>query len=171
MSRPNRGSAEAAGRSDAGPDRVLAGSLARIFRAVTETVVPEARSLDEDAWRRLFEVVNRALSRRPPDLRRQVALFLRLVQWLPVARWLRPFTALDPERRTRWLSTLQDAPFLLVRRGFWGVRTLAYMGYYALPEVRRALGYRAHPRGWEAERVRRGEGDPEELEPPVDVQL
>lgn len=175
MSSPNGSSAAPIGPSSAGSERgserLLRGSLSSVFRAVTATVVPDAPTLPADGWRRLLDTVEGALSRRPPDLRRQIRLFLWLVQWLPFVRWLRPFTSLDPERRVRWLSALQDAPLLLVRRGFWGVRTLAYMGYYNLPEVRREIGYRAHPRGWDAERVRRGEDAPETLEPPVDTQL
>ena len=50
------------------------------------------------------------------------------------------------------LETLQDAPVLLLRRGIWGLRTLAFMGYYTRPDAQRAIGYRADPRGWEARR-------------------
>ena len=41
---------------------------------------------------------------------------------------------------------------LAVRRGFWGLRTLVFMGYYARPEAAAAIGYRADVRGWEARR-------------------
>lgn len=150
---------------------VLAGSLSRIFRAVACTVIPEAGDLDEEQWSRALEIVEDALADRPPELRRQVRLFLRLLQWIPLLRWLRPFTSLGADRRARWLSFLQGAPLLAVRRGFWGVRTLCYMGYYGLPEVRAAVGYRAHPRGWKAERVRGGEEDGAELEPDLEVQM
>lgn len=155
--------------SDSTP--VLSPSLSRIFRAVARTVVPEAGDLGEERWSRALVIVEDALADRPPGLRRQLRLFLRLLQWLPLLRWLRPFTALDRQRRARWLSILQDAPVLAVRQGFWGVRTLCYMGYYGLPEVRAEIGYRAHPRGWKAERVRRGEEAPTHLEPDLEVQM
>lgn len=153
------------------PTPVLTGSSARIFRAVAVTVVPAARRLEPEQWERALATVESALADRPPALRRQLRLFLRLLQWLPLARWLRPFTALPPARRARWLGVLQDFPVLRVRQGFWGLRTLCYMGYYGLPEVRREIGYRAHPRGWKAERVRRGEEDGADLEPGPEVQL
>ena len=41
---------------------------------------------------------------------------------------------------------------LLLRRGFWGLRTLVMLGYYGRPEAARAIGYRASPLGWEARR-------------------
>lgn len=150
---------------------VLTGSLPRVFRAVANTVVPDAGRLESEQWRRALATVENALADRPRSLHRQLRIFLRLVQWLPVLRWLRPFTALDADRRQRWLSALQDAPVLRVRQGFWGLRTLCFMGYYGLPEVRGEIGYRAHPRGWKAERARRGEEDVDGLEPGLGVQM
>ena len=135
------------------------------------TVVPAVRELDEDGWDAACGIVESALSDRTSRDRRQLRLFLVLIQWTPVLRWLRPFTALAPDRRRRFLSALEDAPALILRRGVWGVRTLAFMAYYGLPEVRRDLGYRAHPRGWRAERVRSGMAESEALEPGPEVQL
>ena len=43
-----------------------------------------------------------------------------------------------------------DEWILALRRGVWGVRTLAFMGYYARPEAAREIGYRAAAAGWAA---------------------
>jgi hypothetical protein len=120
------------------------------FRALVCAVVPEAASLDEDAWGEVEGLVERALEMRPENLRRRVLLFLRLIEWLPVARYGRRFTSLDAAHRARFLTSLQDHPVQLVRLGFWGVRTLALMGFYGRPEAAKAIGYAANPRGWEA---------------------
>lgn len=131
------------------PDPVLA-PVRTAFRAIATTVVPPAAELDEAGWARAEALVERALAPRPAAQRRQLRLFIRAVNLLPLARWGRPFTALSPERRGRLLRGLERAPLLLVRRGMWGVRTLAFMGYYGQPDVRDRIGYRAHPRGWDA---------------------
>ena len=123
-----------------------------MFRALAVTIVPDAARLDERGWADVEAIVEQALAERPPAMRRQLVLLVRVLQFLPVARWGRPFTALDPVRRTRLLEGVQRAPVRLLRRGLWGVRTLVYMGYYARPEQGAALGYRADPRGWEARR-------------------
>lgn len=153
------------------PTPVLAGPFARTFRAVAVTVVPDAGRLTAEQWDRALAIVEDALADRPPALRRQLRIFLRLIEWLPVLRWLRSFTALELARRERWLALLQDAPLLRIRQGFWGLRTLCLMAYYGLPEIRGEIGYRAHPRGWAAERARRGEEPASELEPGPEVQL
>jgi len=123
-----------------------------VLRAIGVTVVPEATRLDEAGWAAIEGTVATALASRPAALQRQFLLFLRVVEWLPLVRFGRRFTRLDPARRTRFLKSLQDAPLLLVRRGMWGLRTLLLMGYYGRPEAREEIGYRADPRGWTARR-------------------
>jgi hypothetical protein len=122
------------------------------FRAIAGSVVPEAGRLDAAGWDALEDVIETALAPRPPRMRRQLATLIRLIQWIPVLRYGRRFTRLDPGRRTRVLAALQDAPLLLLRRGFWGLRTLILMGYYARPEAAPEIGYGADPRGWGARR-------------------
>jgi len=122
------------------------------FRALTMTFVPEAAPLDEAAWQDVEQIVEDALALRPPKVRRQIGLLVRVIDLLPVAWTGRRFTRLDARRRTRLLERLERAPVLLLRRGVWGLRTLAFMGFYARPEGAAAIGYRADPRGWEARR-------------------
>jgi hypothetical protein len=118
------------------------------FRALVTTVVPEADALDESGWAELEAIVADAITRRPPATRRQLLLFLRVLRLLPLVRWGRPLERLDPARRARFLAGLERSRVFLLRRGFWGVRTLAFMGYYARPAGYRAVGYHARLRGW-----------------------
>lgn len=122
-------------------------SVRGIFRSVVRTVVPEAEGMSEGEWAELESIVDDALRQRPPGMRRQLRIFLRAIRWLPVLRWGRRFPALSRDARTRFLRALQDAPLLLVRRGFWGVRTLAFMGYYGREAARDEIGYDARLRG------------------------
>lgn len=132
------------------------------FRAVAEAVVPEVAGLDDEAWADLVEVVEGALADRPADVRRQLLLFLRLVDWLSVPVRARRLQDLGREPRASFLRRLQDSRFLLLRRGVWGLRTLVFMGYYGRPEAREEIGYRARPGGWEAaeDRARSGPAGP-----------
>ena len=119
------------------------------FRAIAATVVPEAASLDEYAWTDLEELVESTLAPRPAAIRRQLRLFVRVIDLIPILRFGRRFRSLDVDRRARVLSSLQSSPFLLLRRGFWGLRTLVFLGYYARSEARAEIGYNAGLRGWE----------------------
>jgi hypothetical protein len=128
----------------------LQAPLRMVFRAFVSTVVPEAMDLDEPRWVELEGLVEETLGRRPRNLQRQLRLLLGGIQWLPLLVYGHTFTSLDPARRARFLSTLQDHPLQLIRKGFFGLRTLVLLGYYCRPEAARAIGYAADPRGWEA---------------------
>ena len=122
------------------------------FRALAATIVPEAARLGEDGWRGLEATVERALARRPPSLRRQLRLLIRALQWAPLARWGRPFTRLRERHRVAFLERVQRSRLYPLRRGFWGLRTLVFMGYYLRPGAGQAIGYGATARGWAARR-------------------
>jgi hypothetical protein len=123
------------------------------FRAVAETVVAETATLRPEEWNEVQRVVEEALAGRTEKVRRQLVLFLRLIEYLPVARYLRPFSRLDAARRTAVLTSLQNSPRLVLRRGVWGLRTLVFLGYYTREEVHAAIGYRPHRDGWGARRT------------------
>lgn len=121
-----------------------------ILRAVVTTVVPDAATLDAAAWTEIDAIISGQLAQLPPALRRQLGALLGMLQWLPVLRYGRPFTTLDPANRARVLAALARAPLLLLRRGIWGLRTLALLGYYARPAAAAEIRYRGDPRGWAA---------------------
>ncbi|HEX6307335.1 MAG TPA: gluconate 2-dehydrogenase subunit 3 family protein [Longimicrobiales bacterium] len=123
------------------------------FRAFARTVVPEAVRLEESGWSEVEVTVEHALAQRPPRMRRQLGLLLRAIDGMARLRTGRAFWRLDDAARDRIVDALAHSRVLLVRRGIWGLRTLVLMGYYTRAETMRAVGYRAHARGWEARTV------------------
>jgi hypothetical protein len=121
-----------------------------ILRAIATTIVPETSSLDERAWLELEAVIARAVSSRSPRVVRQIVKFLRLVQSLPVIRYGRHFTSLGPRQRAAFLASLERSRLMVLRRGFWGIRSLIFMGYYTRDDVAESIGYRANAQGWSA---------------------
>jgi hypothetical protein len=120
------------------------------LRAVACAVIPSAAGLDAAGWERFDAIVERAVSERPRSVQRQVVLFLRALSALSLLRFARPLARLDGARCRILLGFLERSRVLALRRGVWGVRTLAFMGYYAQPSVQDELGYRAVPAGWGA---------------------
>jgi len=129
-----------------------------IFRAVATTVVPESRSLVPDSWVEVERIVEQALVDRPPKVQRQIRAFLRLLNVIAFVTAARKFTTLDEARRLALLERLARSRLLLIRRGVWGVRTLAFMGYYARPSAAQEIGYRASAAGWNARPLDRPRG-------------
>lgn len=104
--------------------------------------------MDEAAWTDAERLIGEALQRRPSRVAGQLRLFVRATDLLSFLRFLRPFSALTPDARTQVLRSLESSPLLVVRRGFWGLRTLVYLGYYGRDSVWGQLGYGASPAGW-----------------------
>lgn len=121
-----------------------------LFRAFLGTVVPSARGLDETGWREVEEIVARALAERPARVARQVRAFLALVQLRAFVRYGRSFAALEQAQRARVLGALENSRVRIFRVGFFGVRTLALMGYWGREEAGRAIGWTPDARGLEA---------------------
>lgn len=112
--------------------------------------------MDEAAWADAERLIGEALQGRAPRIATQLRLFIRATNLVAFLRFLRPFAALSTEGRTRVLRSLESSRLLIVRRGFWGLRTLVYLGYYGRESVWAQLGYRASPSGW---------SDPERSDP------
>jgi hypothetical protein len=125
------------------------GSLSRMLPVLTLVLIPSAVSLSDAAWRELGSTVDFALLRRPASAARQLRMFLRIIQWLPLLRFGLPFTFLSSARKVWVLRYLEDHRIEVVRTGFWGLRTLIFLAYYSRDEIIGSIGYRPHKRGWE----------------------
>lgn len=139
------------------------------FRSVVRAVAPSSSTLDEAGWERAEAVVATALSQRPPSVGRQVRLFLRILDLAALPGYGKRLRKLEPDQARAFLKNFERSPILLLRRGFWGVRTLAYMGYYAQHAVQDEVGYAASRSGWASAGggagewpTRAGGGSPEE---------
>lgn len=128
------------------------GAADRQLRAICAAVVPEAAILDEAGWREVEAIVERALAARPAAVRRQLGLFMRLLDVAALARTGHTMSGLPARDRCALLDRLSKSRLLLVRRGVWGLRTLAFMGYYARSGAAADIGYGASAAGWAARR-------------------
>ncbi len=105
--------------------------------------------MDGMAWEEFEAIVERALLTRPASIRRQVRLFVRILELYPILRHGAPFTRLRDDTRLSFLRGVERSRFLVFRRGFWALRTLVFMGYYGRPAVRIGIGYRPSAGGWD----------------------
>ncbi|MEN8163500.1 MAG: hypothetical protein ABFS37_05180 [Acidobacteriota bacterium] len=111
------------------------------LETVAAIVVPGYSSIDSEGRVRFLDVIDEALGERPESMQRQLALFLKVLNVAPYLRWGRPLARLetvDAERALRWF---QEAPIAKLRQGFWGLKTLVFMGYYGQSEVWPEVGY------------------------------
>ncbi len=120
---------------------VLSESQVRFLLFLAEAIVPEVGDLDDTGRRSCVAIIDQALQDRPPPLRRKFIFFLSALRWTPVFRHGVPLDSLRGEALNAALDWFQDCPLPLVRKGFWGLKTLIFMGYYGRPEVGEAIHY------------------------------
>ncbi|MFH1765106.1 MAG: hypothetical protein ABIF09_13040 [Gemmatimonadota bacterium] len=123
-------------------------SLQDPLRAIGSVVLPSPGALDEEGWAEAVRIIEGALVSKPPGIKRQIRLFLRLVNILPVLSTGRTLVGLPVDRRAAFLGRLHRSPLTPLRRGLWGIRTLLFMGYYNQDRIREDIGYGAAPWGW-----------------------
>lgn len=118
-----------------------------LFETLAPRIAPPAASLDAAGKAGFLRLVERALAGRPRALQRQFALFLRVLRWAPFLRYGAPLDRLDPERQDAVLRWFHSCPVPILRKGFWGVKTLILMGTYGRPELGPSIGYAPSKRG------------------------
>jgi hypothetical protein len=119
----------------------LSQDKAAFLNVLAARIVPETAELDNAGLARFFGIIDETLQGRPPTVRRQFAAFLGLLRWAPVLRYGSPLEKLRPERQDVILRWFEDCPIGLLRKGFWGLKTMVFMGYYGQPETNELIGY------------------------------
>jgi len=131
---------------------VIPPPLRDALRPLAVSFVPEIAGASAAEWSELERRIMQALEARPRGVRRQLGIFVRVLEAASRIRYRTGLAGLDSGRRTALLESFAGSPVLLFRRGIWGLRTLVLLGWYTQPSVVSALGYRASPAGWEARR-------------------
>jgi len=119
----------------------------RRLKTVASVIVPGFSRLHHNRQERFLEIIDDALSERPEGMRRDLALFLKVLDFAPFFRWGRSLGRLEASTAERALSWFQEAPIPKIRQGFWGLKTLIFMGYYGQSDVWPELGYTPHVDG------------------------
>jgi hypothetical protein len=125
----------------------LSGASAKRLQQVAGVIAPGFGDLDPGERERFCAIVDAALSERPSSVARQLGVLLGVIELAAVLRWGRRFERLGPARAASVLQWFQEAPVDRLRRGFWGLKTLVYMGYYGRPAASEEIGYRPEADG------------------------
>lgn len=118
------------------PDRHSA-----FFMLVAETITPEVAALDEAGRARMLEIVDGALMDRDPAVRRQFGALLGVIRLAPLLCYGRTFDRLDGDRRSAVLRWFESCPIGLLRKGFWGLKVMVFMGFYGREASWGEIGY------------------------------
>lgn len=124
------------------PTSFLHGRRARRFEALQGCLVPPARQFTDDQKKQSRQIINRVLQSQPASQQNKLKLFLILIELTSIMRTGKRFHALPYEKQERVLLIFFDAPIGILRKGFWGLNTLAKMGVYGQSSVYPEICYR-----------------------------
>ena len=119
----------------------LSRSEERILDAVSAIVVPAFLDLGEREREEFRGIIDGALAARPPGIRRSLALFLKVLRLAPIVRWGRPLERLPEAAAETYLRRVERSRVAKIRQGFWGLKTLIFMGYYGREDSWAEIGY------------------------------
>ena len=119
----------------------LSQEKAEFLQVLAARIVPETTELDKDGRDRFFAIIDNALFDRPATVRRQFAAFLGLIRSAPLIRYGKSFDKLTADLQDAVLRWFEDCPVGLLRKGFWGLKAMVFMGYYGQPETNEIVGY------------------------------
>ena len=119
----------------------LAQEKAEFLRVLAARIVPEFLELDTAGQGRFFHIIDEALQDRDESVRRQFGVFLGVLRWAPLFRFGGPLEKLSAARQDAALRWFEDCPVGLLRKGFWGLKAMVFMGYYGQSETNELVGY------------------------------
>jgi hypothetical protein len=111
------------------------------FEALQRCLVPRSRRFTDAQREASRDLINGVLADKPAAVHFKIALFLFLIDGVALIFGLRRFAGLGSARQRRVMDFFFDSKIALLRKGFWGVNTLAKLGVYGQPSVYGEIGY------------------------------
>lgn len=119
-------------------------NLPRI-EALMGALVPRFQKFSIDQKEEAHHLISRILFPKPKSVVYKIIFFLLLIDAVSILSGGRTFKNLSPSKKNRVLNFFFDSPIPLLRKGFWGLNTLAKLGVYGQPSVYDEIGYVKRP--------------------------
>jgi len=123
------------------PAQALTAAERSFLLAIAPRIVPASAQMTPEARAAMLALIEDTVASRAPAMRRQLHVFLAVLRWSPVLRYLRPIDRLDGGRQDAVLRWFQAHPLQVIRGGLWGVRTLVLLGVYGRPDAGPSIAY------------------------------
>lgn len=121
--------------------KVFSSKQADFMVVVAKRLVPDIGQLPRERQLDVIRVVDGALSEREPALQVQFGAFLKILNLAPFPRHFKTLKGLPPAIQDKWLRKFENSSIQKFRTGFWGLRTLIFMGYYGDPARAKEFNY------------------------------
>jgi hypothetical protein len=120
----------------------LEGRRVSFFQAVQGCLVPRAQEFTSQQQQESLKIINDFLHGQGHGVRFKLKLFFFFIDFLSCLWGLRPFRYLGAQKQKAVMTFLFDCPIPVLRKGFWGLNTLAKLGVYGQPSIYPDMGYK-----------------------------
>ena len=119
----------------------LSGKMISRFEAIQNCLVPRSRTFTSEEQSRSQSLVNTVLAQQDKIATKKLALFITLIDVFSLAFHARSFRNISTKKQTSIMNLFFDSPIPILRKGFWGLNTLARLGVYGQKKLHEEIGY------------------------------
>ena len=119
--------------------------FARMFLEIQKCVIPRCAEFSDIQQQESLRILNHFLEQKSRSTLLRLRFFFVLIQAVSLLSSGSLFQKLPSERKMHVLQFFFDSRIALLRKGFWGVNTLARMSVYGQPSVYREINYHLRP--------------------------
>ena len=101
--------------------------------------------MDQDGINRSRTLLNNFLETKDQAVLFKIGLFLHIIDLVSFFFGLHTFQNLAQHQKNSVMVFFFDSPISLLRKGFWGINTLAKMGVYGQTELYKDIDYKITP--------------------------
>lgn len=120
----------------------LQGRRISFFGAIQGCLVPRSQEFTSQQKQESLKIINDFLENQSRGVRFKLGLFFFLINFLSCLWGFKPFRYLKAQKQKAVMTFLFDSPLPILRKGFWGLNTLAKLGVYGQPSVYSDIGYK-----------------------------
>jgi len=121
--------------------KYLTGKNKQRFEAIQGCLSPKSRQFTDEQKLTSLKTIDDILSTKEAKIRFQFFTFLRVIDCISLILGFHTFKKLSDQKQKRVMQFFFDSPIGLLRKGFWGLNTLAKMGVYGQESVYKEIGY------------------------------
>jgi len=123
------------------PAPFLSGKMILRFEAIQNCVVPRSKTFTSQERSRSKKLINQVLQSQDETSKKKLTLFIILIDVAALIFHARLFRHISQTKQTLLLTKFFDSPVPILRKGFWGLNTLARLGVYGQKELHDEIGY------------------------------
>ena len=123
----------------------LSGINAERFESLQNCLLPRSKQFNEIEKQRSIDSVNLLMADQSKSAGRKLLIFIGLIDVVSYIYHFKSFRQLNNLQQNSILNKFFNSPIGIIRKGFWGLNTIARLATYGQKELHDEIGYHLRP--------------------------